>query len=104
MLVYKICTKELWEETEKTGVFPGMPYDHKDGFIHLSSLEQSAGTIRKYFRGQRGLMLLTVDGDALGADLRWEESGTGRRGNFPHLYGKLLLSAIVEAVPFDAPE
>lgn len=105
MLVYKVCTKELWAETEKTGVFPGMPADLKDGYIHLSTLEQSGGTIRKYFSGQTGLVLLTVDTDKLGEGLKWEKSSTGiRRGDFPHFYGTLLLGAIVEAVPFDGPE
>ncbi len=104
MLVYKICTKELWEETERTGVFPGMPHDLKDGYIHLSTLEQSGGTIRKYFRGERGLMMLGIDSDKLSDALRWENSGTGRRGSFPHLYGTLKREAIVSAEPFDAPE
>jgi uncharacterized protein (DUF952 family) len=49
-------------------------------------------------------MMLTVDADKLGNALRWENSGTGRRGEFPHLYGPLPLSAIIEAMPFDAPE
>lgn len=104
MIVYKICTKELWEETERTGVFPGMPVDHRDGFVHLSTETQNAGTIRKYFHGQRGLVLLGVDADKLGDALRWENSGTGRRGSFPHLYGTLKREAIVSAEPFDAPE
>jgi uncharacterized protein (DUF952 family) len=106
MLIYKICTRALWEETERTGVFPGMPIDLRDGYIHLSSEHQNAGTIRKYFAGQTGLMMLTVDTDKLGAgELRWEKSTSGqRRGDFPHLYGALPLSAITEATPFDAPE
>jgi uncharacterized protein (DUF952 family) len=104
MLVYKICTREIWEETKKTGVFPGMPIDVRDGYVHLSTLAQSGATIRKYFHGQTGLVMLTLEADKLGSELRWEQSSTGRRGDFPHLYGQLLLSAIVEAVPFDAPE
>lgn len=104
MLIYKICTREMWEETQKTGQFPGMPIDHQDGYIHLSTEQQNAGTIRKYFRGQTGLMLLAVEAEKLGDALRWENSTTGRRGSFPHLYGPLPLSAIVEASPFDAPE
>ena len=106
MLIYKVCTRDLWEETEKTGIFPGMPIDHKDGYIHLSTEEQSPATIRKYFHGQRGLVLLTVDTDKLPpGELRWEQSSSGqRRGEFPHLYGQLPLSAVVEATPFDAAE
>lgn len=105
MLIYKICPRELWAETQRTGVFPGMPIDLRDGYIHLSTPEQNAGTIRKYFFGQKDLMLLSVDSEMLGSDLRWEQSLTGkRRGDFPHLYAPLLLSAITDATPFDAPE
>ena len=105
MLVYKICTKEIWAETQKTGVFPGTPFDHKDGFVHLSTDEQSSATIRKYFRGEVGLVMLTVDAEKLApGELKWEKSGTGRRGDFPHLYGQLPLSAITDAMPFDGPE
>lgn len=104
MHIFKICTREVWEETERAGVFPGMQIDLADGYVHLSSLEQSGATIRKYFRGQTGLVMLTVDADKLGDALRWEQSSTGRRGEFPHLYGSLPLSAIIEAMPFDAPD
>lgn len=107
MIFHKICTRELWEETERTGMFPGMPMDLKDGFIHLSTEEQSSGTIRKYFRGQRGLMLLSVDSEKLSGDhLKWEESLSGgkRKGVFPHWYAPLPRSAIVDAMPFDAAD
>ena len=104
MLIYKICTRELWEETQRTGVFPGMPIDLRDGYIHLSTEQQNAGTIRKYFHGQRDLMLLAVESEKLGDALRWESSSTGRRGSFPHLYSTLKLSDVVEATSFDAPE
>lgn len=105
MLIYKICTAALWQETQQTGTFPGMPIDIADGYIHFSTADQSAETARKYFAGQRGLVLLTVDAETLGPALRWEKSSSGNRpGEFPHLYGLLPLSAIIEAAPFDVPE
>ena len=104
MQLYRICSQAQWEETQKTGMFPPSAQDVVDGFIHLSSLEQTGATIRKYFRGQTHLVMLTIDSDKLIGELRWENSGTGRRGDFPHLYGQLPVSAIIEAMPFDAPE
>jgi uncharacterized protein (DUF952 family) len=85
-------------------MFPPSAQDVADGFIHLSSLEQTGATIRKYFRGQAQLVMLTIDSDKLIGEVRSEKSGTGRRGDFPHLYGQLPVSAIIEAMPFDAPE
>ncbi|OYW13510.1 MAG: dihydroorotate dehydrogenase, partial [Rhodospirillales bacterium 12-54-5] len=37
MHIYKICTLAAWEETQRTGLFPGMPIDHTDGYIHFST-------------------------------------------------------------------
>lgn len=105
MLIYKICTRALWEETERTGVFPGMPIDIADGYVHFSTAEQSEETARKYFSGQKDLILLTVESDDLGDALRWEPSSSGRRpGAFPHLYGPLPRVAIIAATSFDVPE
>jgi uncharacterized protein (DUF952 family) len=105
MRIYKICTKELWEETESTGVFSGMSVDIADGYVHFSTAEQQGETARKYFAGQKGLMLLTVEAETLGEALKWEASSSGTRsGQFPHLYGPLLREHIISAEPFDAPE
>lgn len=102
MLIYKICTRVLWEETERTGVFPGMPIDVADGYVHFSTAEQQAETARKYFAGQADLMLLTVEADTLGAALVWEASSSGSRpGLFPHLYATLKRSDLLKAEPFE---
>ncbi|MES2984027.1 MAG: DUF952 domain-containing protein [Pseudomonadota bacterium] len=105
MLIYKICTRALWEETQRSGEFPGMPVDMADGYIHFSTEQQQAETAQKYFAGQRDLVLLSVDSAALGAALRWEPSSSGSRaGDFLHLYGPLPLCAILSATSFDVPQ
>jgi uncharacterized protein (DUF952 family) len=100
MLIYKICTEKLWEETQRTGLFRGMPIDINDGYVHLSTAEQLSETARKYFAGQTGLVVLTIDSEKLGADLRWEPSSSGSRtGNFPHLYGSLNMDDVLNVEP-----
>ena len=49
----------------------------RDGFIHFSTAAQLAETAAKHFAGQTDLMLVAVDGDALGAALKWERSRGG---------------------------
>jgi uncharacterized protein (DUF952 family) len=100
--IYKICTAAEWREAERDGVYGGSAVDKKDGFIHFSTAEQTAGTAAKWFAGQRDLVLVAVDGDALGDKLRWEPSRGGAL--FPHLYGDLPLKAVqrVDALPLDA--
>lgn len=105
MHIYKICTRALWEETQRTGVFPGMPIDVADGYVHFSTAEQTAETARKYFAGKTDLVLLTVDAALLGDALKWEASSSGTRaGLFPHVYGPLKLSHIISAAAFDVPK
>jgi uncharacterized protein (DUF952 family) len=91
--IYKICPASAWREAERQGVFRGSPVDISDGFIHFSTAAQVEKTARKHFFGQAGLFLIEVDGDALGAALRWERSRNNEL--FPHLYGELDLGAVV---------
>lgn len=95
--IFKICPQELWQDAERTGVFHGMPVDHRDGFIHFSTAEQAAETARRHFAGQDDLLLVAVDASALDGGLRWESSRGGAL--FPHLYGPLPLSAVTRVFP-----
>ena len=91
-LIYKICPEDLWRGAERTGAFAGAPVDVQDGFIHLSTAAQVRETAAKHFGGQRDLLLIAVDPDALGPALRYERSRGGDL--FPHVYGPLPLSAV----------
>ena len=99
-MIYKILSVADWAAAQQAGRFDGSADDRRDGFIHFSDGEQVTGTAAKYFAGQSGLVLLTVDPGRL-ADLRWEKS----RGDalFPHLYGPLELAAVgrVDRLPDD---
>lgn len=80
--------------------------DRNDGYIHLSTAEQVPGTADKFFGNVSELWLLKIkyevlaagthgDGEAKGAEVRWEEVG---RGCFAHLYGGDLGKGNVESV------
>jgi uncharacterized protein (DUF952 family) len=90
--IYKICDAAAWQAAQRIGEFAGSPVDLADGYIHFSTADQVAETAAKHFAGQRDLVLVAVDADALGADLKWEPSRGGAL--FPHLYGTLPLSAV----------
>ena len=91
--IYKICKSAVLQEARGRGRFEGSADDLRDGFIHLSAGHQVAGTLAKYFAGQRDLVLLAVDPERLGAGLRWEKSRGGEL--FPHLYGPLDLDHVI---------
>ncbi len=90
--IYKICSALDWRQAEAQGMYRGSADDARDGFIHFSTAAQVAETAQKHFFGQRDLLLVEVDGDALGERLRWEPSRNDEL--FPHLYGELALSAV----------
>src|SRR5512132_3815472 len=100
--IYKICDAALWREAERAGVFGGAPVDLADGYIHFSTAGQAAETAARHFAGMADLVLVAVDAAALGAALRYEPSRGGAL--FPHLYGKLPLSAVrwVRPLPLGA--
>ena len=86
-LIYKICPEPLWREAEEAGAFRGAAVDLQDGYIHFSTAAQLGETARRYFRDLADLVVLEVEGDKLGAALRWEPSRGGDL--FPHLYEPL---------------
>lgn len=92
---YKIIDRPDWRLTLAEGRYEGSAVDRADGFIHLSTDAQLAGTAAKHFAGRDDLMLLTVDLTAVEDLLAWEPSRGGDL--FPHLYGALPRSAVVEA-------
>lgn len=88
--IYKVCPAAEWREAAALGTYRGSAVDLRDGFIHFSTGEQLAETLRRHFAGQRDLVLVEVAPDDLGPTLRWEPSRGGAL--FPHLYGELPVS------------
>jgi uncharacterized protein (DUF952 family) len=98
--IFKILSRQEWEQALALGRFEGSAVDLADGFIHFSAADQWAETARRHFAGRKDLMLLTVDADRLGEALKWEPSRGGAL--FPHLYEPLDCAMVIEAR--DLPE
>ena len=92
-IVYKIMSATELQQMQRDGVFHGSPVDMADGYIHLSASDQAQETAAKYFKGQPDLVLLGVEAEGLGLDLKWEASRGGAL--FPHLYRPLLASEVL---------
>lgn len=86
-LFYKILTNSEWQTALQTGHFLGSAVDVSDGFIHFSTADQIHETGRRYFTGERGLVLIEFATADFGDDLKWEASRGGDL--FPHLYVEL---------------
>ncbi|TMM55363.1 DUF952 domain-containing protein [Sulfitobacter sabulilitoris] len=97
MIIYKIFRADEWAHLRTQGETLGAPVDLADGYVHFSTAGQAEDTAAKHFAGHDDLMLVAVDTDRLGDDLKWEVS----RGDalFPHLYRALRLGDVVWAQP-----
>lgn len=86
--VYKLLTEQDWLAAEAAGQ-TASAVDLADGYVHLSTRAQLAGTLERHFAGKGRLRLLRFDSAAL-SPLRWEASRGGDL--FPHLYGPLEIA------------
>ena len=90
--VYKICSKFEWQEVKTKGQLTGSKKDLADGYIHFSGDDQIIGTLNKFYKNQKDLILLKVD--TLKLDhLVWEQASDGTM--FPHLYSTLDITNVV---------
>ena len=95
-LIYKVTSQSEWRTAQSEGVFTGAPIDFQDGYIHFSRESQVRETVEKHFQGKTELLLLIVEIDRLGHEIKWEESRGGQL--FPHLYAPLAIEAVVEVI------
>lgn len=93
MLIFKIFRRPEWNDLRDNGQTAGAPIDLADGYIHFSTAAQVAETAAKYFADQSDLVLVALEAEALGPDLKWEPSRGGAL--FPHLYRKMTMADVL---------
>ena len=86
-LVYKVCSKDEWDQAIINQFYSGSDVDNKDGFIHLSTKKQLHETVTKHFRGNKNLIIISFSIKKIQDKLKWEVSRNGEL--FPHYYGNL---------------
>jgi len=108
--VYKILTHDEWKVSKEKG-FILTDLDTKDGFIHLSTAKQLAGTLFYYFEDYETLILVQFNSNDLGKELVFEDPipKGNRNGKFPHFYSKLDVEKIsnyweIKRGSFNLPE
>jgi uncharacterized protein (DUF952 family) len=95
-----IATPAEWEAARAAGeVAP--PSLATEGFVHCSTRDQLPTTLARHFAGAGDLVLLVLDPDALGAEVRWEESHPGE--HYPHVYGPIPAAAVLAIERITAP-
>jgi uncharacterized protein (DUF952 family) len=93
--VYKVFTESEWKIFQDTGKFEGSVDDLRDGFIHLSTKEQLAGVIERFFSGIHPLYIAEFSTSDFLERLKWEASASN--DVYPHLYSAGLFATEIKS-------
>jgi uncharacterized protein (DUF952 family)/GNAT superfamily N-acetyltransferase len=85
-----------WRSALHAGSVVGEP------FLHLSTPDQVSLPANRLFTGRADMLLLVLDADRLGSEVRWEPGVATDPSSmvFPHLYGPLPVGAVTAVVPY----
>ena len=100
--IFHITMREDWDRAKRSGSYEP-PSLASEGFIHCSTSNQVVRTANRLFRGQMGLVLLEIDTDRVGAEIKYENCEGGEE-NFPHIYGALIPESVVRVMAFEPDE
>lgn len=76
------------------------PSVEEEGFVHCSTADQLPVVAREMYLDHNGLILLTIDTDGLDHEALVYEDLYGEGEAFPHVYGPLPTSAVVNTGPY----
>jgi glutathione S-transferase len=100
--IYHIATAVAWAQAQRDGQYTMSTRDRtlaEEGFIHASTAPQVARVANAFYQGAPDLLLLVIDPDRVDSEVRYEPV-PGHDLPYPHIYGPLNLSAVVQTRPF----
>jgi uncharacterized protein (DUF952 family) len=92
--IFHITSAEEVRQAEASGTYAPEAFD-SEGFIHCSYGHQLAAVANRRFAGRSGLVLLEIDRNRLTCAVI-DENLEGGTEQFPHVYGRLPMIAVVE--------
>ncbi len=95
-IILHITQRKQWEQAKLVQSYRGDTLD-SEGFIHCSTPLQVIKVANSFFANQNGLILLCIDTDKVGAEIKYEGF---EEEHFPHIYGSLNLDAVFKVVDF----
>jgi len=103
LYLYKILPSASPPPDPLPAALPLSPLDASDGYIHLSTAEQTPATASRFFAGESTLYILKIEYVRVEPDIKWEEASSGI---FAHLYngGKLGIEQVVATKEFQKGE
>ncbi len=99
-MVYHIANLSDWENAKTAGVYSCESLT-KEGFMHLSRIDQVLFVANSFFKGVHDLVLLEIDPIKIKQALRYEMVNDQV---FPHLYSNLNIDAVINVYDFPPSE
>ena len=91
-MLYRIAAAADVQAAEAQGWFESADLA-AEGFIHCSFLHQVMGVSHRYYAGQPGLVLFSIDPAAVDCEIRVENT-SGGTALYPHIYGRVPWTAV----------
>ena len=97
-VIFHIAELEAWNQSKTNKSYRPEMFS-VEGFIHCSTVAQVVQVANIRFRGREDLLLLSIDTDRVGAEVRYENLEGGEQ-LFPHIYGELVHDAVIRVAEF----
>jgi uncharacterized protein (DUF952 family)/SAM-dependent methyltransferase len=99
-MIFHITTNTAWNDAQLLDEYTVFSLI-TEGFIHLSTAEQTLATAARFYGDVPNLVLLQVDETKCTHEIRWEAPAEAPESDarFPHLYGPLNLDAVLDSRP-----
>lgn len=98
-IIFHITAGKAWHSAAAEGIYRTETFPI-EGFIHCSTRGQVIQVANIRFRGQTGLVLLSIDTNKVNAEIVYENLEGGPQ-LFPHIYGELNIDAVVQVAEFE---
>ena len=93
-----LAERDVWERSAAQAVYVPREWQ-RDGFIHLSRIDQVLTPANRFYRGREDLLALVIDAFYLGDAVVWE-AGTDTEELFPHLYAAVPAESVLAEIDF----
>lgn len=101
--IFHLALASEWAQAQEAGTYTTSTRGRtlaEEGFIHASRADQwTAVRDRFYADVTEPLVLLHIDTDLLDVPVVEEPPAPGSEETFPHIYGRLPVTAVVKAIP-----
>ena len=100
--IYHIFEHTTLEELRSKENYSPQGFE-QEGFIHASTKEQVARTLNKWFKGKESVKVMKLDASKIAPEVLYEDL-MNEGILFPHIYGELNTSAIIEVIDLKVGE